>query len=577
MEGKEEKRDRMDDIEAGDFEEGERISPRLSSLPPESEIGNIEYKRHICPPDRKRFDTLVSQLGRRLDAGDGQAIYLLGVEDDGRQTGISREEMDESIKVLRQMAAENDAEVFLTEDFTARLNPARHVCRCSIRHHVPGDFVEVRVAVCGNVDTGKSTLIGVLTHQELDDGNGKMRASIQKLLHELRRGVTSSISHAVLGYHADGTIVNDGSLHDINWRDVARSSSRLIHFIDLAGHEKYLRTTCHGLNGQNPEYSLVLVSPHHGVTHMTKKHVAISLALKLPLIFMITRIDSVPKDKIKQTKEQVAKLCKQFHGHRAQFIRTEDEVGFACEGIDKGLFPVFFMSNKTGEGKELFEKFLFHLPSRTNWEERRDLPTECLIDETFHVRGVGTVVSVFVTQGRVKKNDQMWIGPDSTNKFVRVKVRSIRVQNMDIDEVYAGWSATFSLPGIARDHITKSMVLLKVADDPKAVPHGVWEFEADILVMHGQSGAVRNTYEPVVHLRTIRQVARINLLGRDVIRAGERSNVRFRFCIRPEYVRVGDRLILREGSPRGLGVVTRVIDSRSAEFLRTSSDRRGSM
>ena len=33
------------------------------------------------------------------------------------------------------------------------------------------DFTEIRCAVVGNVDAGKSTLLGVLTHGELDNGN----------------------------------------------------------------------------------------------------------------------------------------------------------------------------------------------------------------------------------------------------------------------------------------------------------------------------------------------------------------------------------------------------------------------
>ena len=39
------------------------------------------------------------------------------------------------------------------------------------------DFMEVRVAVVGNVDSGKSTLLGVLTHCVLDDGRGDARNS----------------------------------------------------------------------------------------------------------------------------------------------------------------------------------------------------------------------------------------------------------------------------------------------------------------------------------------------------------------------------------------------------------------
>lgn len=40
------------------------------------------------------------------------------------------------------------------------------------------DFQEVRVAVVGNVDAGKSTLLGVLTHGELDNGRGFARQKL---------------------------------------------------------------------------------------------------------------------------------------------------------------------------------------------------------------------------------------------------------------------------------------------------------------------------------------------------------------------------------------------------------------
>ena len=38
------------------------------------------------------------------------------------------------------------------------------------RKETADDFIEVRVAVVGNVDAGKSTLLGVLTHGDLDNG-----------------------------------------------------------------------------------------------------------------------------------------------------------------------------------------------------------------------------------------------------------------------------------------------------------------------------------------------------------------------------------------------------------------------
>lgn len=50
------------------------------------------------------------------------------------------------------------------------------------------DFQEVRVAVVGNVDAGKSTLLGVLTHGELDNGRGLARQRLFRHKHEMESG-----------------------------------------------------------------------------------------------------------------------------------------------------------------------------------------------------------------------------------------------------------------------------------------------------------------------------------------------------------------------------------------------------
>lgn len=41
---------------------------------------------------------------------------------------------------------------------------------------------EVRVAIIGNVDSGKSTLVGVLTRSMLDDGRGLARGKVSSCL-----------------------------------------------------------------------------------------------------------------------------------------------------------------------------------------------------------------------------------------------------------------------------------------------------------------------------------------------------------------------------------------------------------
>jgi GTPase len=43
---------------------------------------------------------------------------------------------------------------------------------------------DVRIAVIGNVDSGKSTLVGVLTKGIMDDGRGAARAKVFNFEHE---------------------------------------------------------------------------------------------------------------------------------------------------------------------------------------------------------------------------------------------------------------------------------------------------------------------------------------------------------------------------------------------------------
>ncbi|KAK7210671.1 hypothetical protein V2G26_017849 [Clonostachys chloroleuca] len=54
------------------------------------------------------------------------------------------------------------------------------------------DVIETRIAVVGNVDAGKSSLLGVLVKGDLDDGRGKARVNLFRHKHEIETGRTSS-------------------------------------------------------------------------------------------------------------------------------------------------------------------------------------------------------------------------------------------------------------------------------------------------------------------------------------------------------------------------------------------------
>ena len=59
---------------------------------------------------------------------------------------------------------------------------------------------DVRVAVIGNVDSGKSTLVGVLTKGIMDDGRGGARSKVFNFDHEQKNGRTSSIGQEIMGF-----------------------------------------------------------------------------------------------------------------------------------------------------------------------------------------------------------------------------------------------------------------------------------------------------------------------------------------------------------------------------------------
>ncbi|KAG8236380.1 hypothetical protein J437_LFUL016658, partial [Ladona fulva] len=73
-------------------------------LPPEPQLGNVEYKLKLVNPSKQRFEHLVTQMKWRLREGQGEAIYEIGVEDNGILTGLSSSEMNASLQTLQKMA-----------------------------------------------------------------------------------------------------------------------------------------------------------------------------------------------------------------------------------------------------------------------------------------------------------------------------------------------------------------------------------------------------------------------------------------------------------------------------------------
>lgn len=76
-------------------------------------------------------------------------------------------------------------------------------------------------------------------------------------------------------------------------KNLKPSTLQVVRFIDLGGHQKYLKTALYGLTSLLPDYVLACICPLTGFTQVTKEHLAVALALKLPVAFVITKVSRI--------------------------------------------------------------------------------------------------------------------------------------------------------------------------------------------------------------------------------------------------------------------------------------------
>lgn len=121
-------------------------------LPPEPQVGNIEYKLKLIDPTSQRFEHLVTQMKWRLREGQGEALYEIGVSDSGYLQGLNDKDMATSLDTLRRMANKLGASTTILRRKV--LQSQRSVAEVLVRK-IPDDqhSIEVRVAVLGGVST----------------------------------------------------------------------------------------------------------------------------------------------------------------------------------------------------------------------------------------------------------------------------------------------------------------------------------------------------------------------------------------------------------------------------------------
>ncbi|KAG9337809.1 hypothetical protein JZ751_027611 [Albula glossodonta] len=405
-----------------------------------SREGNIEYKLKLVNPTQYRFEHLATQMKWRLQEGRGEAVYQIGVEDNGLLVGL----VGADITILREREVDYDSDT------------PRKIAEVLVRK-VPDDqqFLDLRVAVLGNVDSGKSTLLGVLTQGELDNGRGRARLNLFRHLHEIQTGRTSSISFEILGFNSKGEVVNYSGSRTAE--EICESSSKMITFIDLAGHHKYLKTTIFGLTSYCPDFAMLVVGANTGIAGTTREHLGLAMALKVPIFIVVSKVDLCSRGTVERTVRQLERVLKQPGCNKVpMLVSNADDAVTAAQRFAQSpsITPIFTLSSVSGESLDLL----------------------------------------------------------------------------------------------------KGMVMVS----PEMNPTICWLFEAEIvLLFHAKT--FRKGFQVTVHVGNVRQTATVERLhGKEELRTGEKAVVRFRFIKHPEYLKVGAKLLFREGVTKGIGHVTHI-------------------
>lgn len=604
-----------------------------NKLEPENEIGNVEYKLRLIDPSPARIERLVSQLKWRIREGQGEAIVVIGVQDDGNLVGLTPDEVKSSMETLECMAEKIGATVTIVrersvEDKKEHLCPkarnlerqrlckenssnnnnknnqtrssgisessssnsnntrtvthSRHnsitnhkstnptnnrkVLEVLVRkktHDIPN---ELRAAVLGPTDSGKSSLLGVLSHSEYDNGRGSARLNLFRHRHEIKSGHTSSISQEILGFDSSGQAITYNQC--LTAEEIIESADKIVTLIDLAGHQRYLSTTLFGLGSNSPDIVLLVVSAVSQISLVTEELISLALGIGQSLVIVINKIDLASREEQNHCCEILVRtLMKCSPSSEFKRVLDADDAGCVSSRLrNENITPIFFTSCVTGAGLNLLYEFFNRLaPSlnSTDLELALNLPSELQIDETFLVPGTGVVVSGLLVNGVVREGDKMLLGPDNGGSFEQVYIVSLQRHKVPCATVRAGQCCTLAIKSDSHNNLLarKGMILRELDHDWLNNFPVCLYFKAQIRLIGNHNQKIGIGCQVSIYVGNVKQTCSIisaneeNLLG-----SSDTSLycVLFRFMKRPEYVKPRSKLMLRHAFMKGIGIVLEV-------------------
>jgi GTPase len=511
---------------------------------------NSTANEFLADPTPAELESFRDFLSREI-ADRSETMIVIGGED-----GLPPAQIQHTRAKLTEVARNLNCDVSLVR------SKAVPKSDCEIQEYLirrqmadENDFTEVRVAVIGNVDAGKSTLLGVLTQCTLDNGRGSARQRLLRHKHEKETGRTSSVGNQIIGFDSVGNVTNQPThgAREVNWSHICTQSSKIINFFDLAGHEKYFKTTVFGMMGNAPDFCLLVVGSNAGVNGMAREHLGLAIALNLPVLCVVTKIDQTSPNIIKETISGLGKLLKSNGIRKIPLLVQEDRhtVIAAQNFASERIAPIFKVSSVTGEGLDRLKSFLNLIQPKP--PTPTDMKTEFVVEEIFAVPGVGTVVSGVLNAGKLAAGDSLNLGPDALGKFRPVTVKSIERKRLQIKQLEAGQSAALALKKVKKSEVRKGSVL--IATNETGPKEACLRFKGQIVILHHPT-TIKKNYQAVVHVGAVRQSAKIIGMSQSHLRTGDRAEVTLEFQKRPEWIHKGQKFIFREGRTKAIGTIT---------------------
>jgi selenocysteine-specific elongation factor len=296
-----------------------------------------------------------------------------------------------------------------------------------------------------------------------------------------------------------------------------RSDSIKLGFIDVPGHERFVRNMLAGVGGI--DLVLLVIAADESIKPQTREHFEICRLLSIPRgITVITKADLVDEDTL-------------------SVVRLEIEDFVRGSFLDVSRSPVVAVSALKGTGLDELKREIIRLSAEV---PARD--TEALfrlpIDRVFTMKGFGAVVTGTLIAGKIKKEEEVEIFPSRS----RARVRGVQVHSSAADQAIAGQRTALNLAGVQLEELARGMTL--------AAP-GVLEptqrIEVKISLLK-DARPLKNRSRVHLHAFSSETIAEVALQGVNELKPGATAFAQLRTA-EPLLLLPGDRAILRQFSP----------------------------